>query len=36
MRNTTRTANLVMTALMIGIIIVSIMFIRIPIPGTQG
>lgn len=36
MRDTNRTIKLVMTALMIGVIIVSIMFIRIPIPGTQG
>ena len=36
MRNTGQTSKLVMTALMIGIIVVSIMFIKFPIPGTQG
>ncbi len=36
MKNTGQAANIVMTALMIGIITVSIMFIKIPIPGTQG
>ena len=36
MRNAGQTTKIVMTALMIGIIIVSIMFIKFPIPGTQG
>lgn len=36
MRNTGQAAKIVMTALMIAIITVSIMFIKIPIPGTQG
>lgn len=36
MRNTSRAANVVMTALMIAVITVSIMFIKIPIPATQG
>lgn len=36
MQRTNKTMNLVMTALMIGLIMVSIMFIKIPIPFTQG
>lgn len=36
MKNTGQAANIVMTALMIAIITISIMFIKIPIPGTQG
>lgn len=36
MRNTGKAAKVVMTALMIAIITISIMFIKIPIPGTQG
>lgn len=36
MRNTGKAINLVMTALMMGIIMVSIMFIKVPIPFTQG
>ncbi|MCE2604237.1 ECF transporter S component, partial [Pseudomonas aeruginosa] len=36
MKNAGQTTKLVMTALMIGIIIVSIMFIKFLIPGTQG
>ncbi|MCI8647656.1 MAG: ECF transporter S component [Firmicutes bacterium] len=36
MKNTSQAVNIVMTALMIAIITISIMFIKIPIPGTQG
>lgn len=36
MRNTGQAAKIVMTALMIAVITISIMFIKIPIPGTQG
>lgn len=36
MQRSNKTMNLVMTALMIGLIMISIMFIKIPIPFTQG
>lgn len=36
MKNTGRAANVVMTALMMAIIMVAIMFVKMPIPFTQG
>lgn len=36
MRNTGQTTKVVMTALMMGVIMVAIMFIKVPIPFTQG
>ena len=36
MKHAGQTTNIVMTALMMGVVMVSILFIRIPIPFTQG